>query len=168
MRKWGSEEVKKIEVLMVCRANICRSPMAEALLAWHLRRAGLQRRVRVDSAGTHVARGGERPDARALRAVASLGADAGRIRSRALLADDFERHDHLVALDGGNHEHLRRSCPPELSHKLHLLLEFAPETGLVEVPDPYFGNQAGFERVLELVNAGTAGLLLWLRRQHGF
>ncbi len=159
--------MKKVSVLMVCTANICRSPMAEALLRLHAERAGLRRRLQVHSAGTQVKRGGgERPDARAVKAAASLGADASRIRSRALRSQDFERHDYIVAMDAGHREHLEQACPVEFVPKLHLLLDFAPETGLIEVPDPYFGNYAGFERVLGLVDAGVAGLLLQLRARH--
>ncbi|HMV71475.1 MAG TPA: low molecular weight protein-tyrosine-phosphatase [Pseudomonadales bacterium] len=159
--------MKKVSVLMVCTANICRSPMAEALLRLHAERAGLRRRLQVQSAGTQVKRGGERSDARAVKAAASLGADASRIRSRALRSDDFERHDYIVAMDAGHRARLEQVCPVEFAPKLHLLLEFAPETGLIEVPDPYFGNYAGFERVLGLLDAGVAGLLLQLRARHG-
>lgn len=155
--------MKKLSVLMVCTANICRSPMAEALLRLRLEQAGLQRRVRVQSAGIQVQRGGARADARAQKAVASLGADASRIRSSALQEADFARHDYIVGMDAGHRDHLQHRCPAEFVPRVHLLLEFAPETGEIEVPDPYFGNFAGFERVLGLIDAGVNGLLLQLR-----
>ena len=62
-------------------------------------------------------------------------------------------------MDQQNLDNLRRLCPPEHQHKLHLLLAFAPALGQQEVPDPYYGNAAGFERVLDLCEAGVSGLL---------
>jgi protein-tyrosine phosphatase len=151
--------VKKLSILMVCTANICRSPMAEGLLLLHAGRAGLGKALVVQSAGTHVKLGGQRPDARAQRAAASLGADLGRLRSRQVQGRDFIRHDLILGMDAGNKRYLLEACPAEHTHKVALLLDFAPETGTGEVPDPYFGNYVGFERVLELLEAGVAGLL---------
>lgn len=157
--------MKKLSILMVCTANICRSPMAEGLLLLHAGRAGLGRAVVVQSAGTHVGLGGQRPDARAQRAAASVGADLSRMRSRQVQARDFAQHDYILGMDGNNRRYLLEACPAEHAHKLALLMDFAPETGLAEVPDPYFGNYAGFERVLELLEAGVAGLLRHVQSQ---
>ena len=85
-----------------------------------------------------------------------------RQRSRQLLDADFERFDLLIAMDRQNLDNLRRQCPPEHQHKLHLLLEFAPQLDVDEVPDPYYGNVAGFERVLDLCESGVSGLLAHL------
>ena len=150
---------------MVCTANICRSPMAEGLLLLHAGRAGLGRAIVVQSAGTHVGRGGQRPDARAERAAASVGADLGRMRSRQVQGRDFVRHDLILGMDDSNRRYLLEASPAEHAHKLALLMDFAPETGVTEVPDPYFGNYAGFERVLALLEAGVDGLLRRIREE---
>ena len=155
--------MKKLSILMVCTANICRSPMAEGLLLLHAERGGLGKAIVVQSAGTHVKLGGQRPDARAQRAAASVGADVGRMRSRQVQGRDFIRHDLILGMDAGNRRYLLQACPAEHAHKVALLMDFAPETGTAEVPDPYFGNYAGFERVLELLEAGVAGLLRHLQ-----
>ena len=144
---------------MVCRANICRSPMAEGLLLLRAEREGLGKLLVVESAGTHVRLGGQRPDARAQRAVAGRGADISRLRSRQIQGKDFARHDLILGMDDTNRRYLLQACPAEHSDKVALLLGFAPEAGLEEVPDPYFGNYAGFERVLELLEASVTGLL---------
>ena len=157
--------VKKLSILMVCTANICRSPMAEGLLLLHAGRGGLGKALVVQSAGTHVRRGGQRPDARAHRAASTAGADLSRMRSRQVQARDFVRHDLILGMDGSNRRHLLEACPAEHAHKVALLMDFAPETGTAEVPDPYFGNYAGFERVLELLEAGVAGVLQHLQGQ---
>ncbi len=151
---------------MVCTANICRSPMAEGLLLLRAGRAGLGKTIVVQSAGTHVKLGGQRPDARAQRAAASVGADVGKLRSRQVQDWDFARHDLILGMDAGNKRYLLEVCPSEHAHKVALIMDFAPEAGVVEVPDPYFGNYAGFERVLELLEAGVAGLLRHLQSRN--
>ncbi len=146
-------------VLFVCMANICRSPMALAVArqkadAWRLARA-----FDFDSAGTHARRGGERPDPRVAAVLANSPYTLGKTRSRQVTAQDFERFNLIVTMDQTNLVALRGMCPPQYEDKLHLLLEFAPELGLQEVPDPYYGNLAGFEHVLGLCEAGVQGLI---------
>ncbi|MBI5257378.1 MAG: low molecular weight phosphotyrosine protein phosphatase [Burkholderiales bacterium] len=150
---------------MVCLGNICRSPTAEAVLRTKLAKAGLERHVEVGSAGTHGERGGA-PDARAVAAAARRGYDLSRIRSRRLVVKDFERFDLLLAMDLDNLEHLSNQCPPGEHHRLGLLLEMgAPSLGLREVPDPYYGAPAGFERVLDLIEPACEGLVVSLQRR---
>ena len=146
-------------VLFVCMANICRSPMALAVARQKADAWGLAKVFDFDSAGTHARRGGERPDPRVAAALANSPYTLGKTRSRQAIAPDFERFNLIVAMDQGNLAALRVMCPPQHQDKLHLLLEFAPELGLHEVPDPYYGNLAGFERVLGLCEAGVQGLI---------
>ena len=113
---------------------------------------------RLDSAGTHV-QGAKRMDARAQAVLLKHQYTPGKTRSRQVAAQDFERFDLILAMDEANLAALKRLCPAPLQHKLRLLLSFAPELGVTEVPDPYFGDLAGFERVLTLVEAGIRGLL---------
>jgi protein-tyrosine phosphatase len=150
------------KILMVCMANICRSPMARAVAQQLVRDAGRAAAFEFDSAGTHAQHAGERPDPRARSVLSSRHYAIHNARSRRVTARDFERFDLILAMDENNLAMLQRQCPPHQQHKLRLLLAFAPELGITEVPDPYFGDLAGFERVLDLCEAGVRG---WLKRQ---
>lgn len=157
--------MNRTHVLMVCLGNICRSPTAEGVLRTKLQRAGLDRRVDVASAGTHGERGSV-PDARAVAAAARRGYDLSRIRSRRLTDKDFERFDLVLAMDLENLDHLMTQCPATHHDRLGLLLELgAPSLGLREVPDPYYGAPAGFERVLDLIEPACDGLIDTLQRR---
>lgn len=146
-------------VLMVCMGNICRSPTAEGVLRHKLAQVGLRERVRVDSAGTISAHAGEEPDARAQTHAARRGYVLGGLRARQVRADDFERFDLILAMDLDNLAWLREACPAPLRSKLRLLMSYAPQLGRNEVPDPYYGGPAGFDAVLDLVEAACDGLL---------
>lgn len=154
-------------VLMVCMGNICRSPTAEAVLRAKLQRAGLAERIGVDSAGTHGYHSGEGPDPRAMRAAAQRGYDLSRLRARPVQAADYERFDWILAMDEVNLAWLRHKAPAAAHPRLGLLLSHAAPALLQgadpEVPDPYFGPAAGFERVLDLVEAACDGLVERLR-----
>jgi len=158
--------LRKVSVLMVCTANICRSPMAAGLMVLHAERAGLARSLVVHSAGTHVRVGGQKPDARALRAAAAVGVDLGRARSRQLEPKDYERHDYLIGMDERHRSFLLGHCPANEAYKVALVMDFALDAAAPEVPDPYFGNYAGFERVLALLDSGVQGLLRHIRERH--
>lgn len=146
-------------VLMVCMGNICRSPTAEGVLRHQLRQAGLEGRVLVDSAGTHGYHVGSPPDERSCEHALARGYDLSAQRARRVRPADFERFDLLLAMDWQNLELLQDECPPQLRSKLRRLMEFAPP-GLGEVvADPYHGGEAGFERVLDQIEAACRGLL---------
>ncbi|MBK6850185.1 MAG: low molecular weight phosphotyrosine protein phosphatase [Burkholderiales bacterium] len=153
-------------VLMVCMGNICRSPTAEAVLRHRLQRAGLSG-IEVDSAGTHAGHIGHQPDDRAIAHAGRRGYELAHLRARRVRGDDFEAFDLVVAMDDDNLESLQQICPPEAAHKLVLLLDFAPQADQPQVPDPYYGGPAGFERVLDLVELGCDGLLQYLQSQQG-
>jgi len=121
--------------------------------------AGLSQQLKFDSAGTHAHHLGERPDSRAQATLTRHGYDVGRNRSRRITPHDFQHFDLILAMDGSNLADLRRLCPPEHSSKLRLFLDFAVDLNETEVPDPYYGNAQGFERVLELCEAGIKGFI---------
>ncbi len=155
----------ELSVLMVCMGNICRSPLAEAVLRDKLLRAGLGQRVRVDSAGTHSDRGSP-PDPRAIKAGAVRGLDLSGLRSRRIEAADFERFDLLLAMDEDNLATLQDLCPAPLHSRVQLLLTASPRSdGKREVPDPYYGSTEGFEHVLDLMAPAIAAISLRLQRQ---
>lgn len=150
-------------ILMVCTANICRSPMAQ-MVGTHLAlRAGMAKQVRFDSAGTQASRLSEPADPRAKSTLAKRDYPTGKTRSRRITPSDFARFDLILAMDQSNLNDLREICPPEHLNKLRLLLDFAPELEVREVPDPYYGGPAGFDRVLELCEIAANGLLEHIR-----
>ncbi|MDT8407061.1 MAG: low molecular weight protein-tyrosine-phosphatase [Methylococcales bacterium] len=151
-----------IRVLFVCMGNICRSPTAEGVFARLVKEQGLETVIEIDSAGTHAYHIGEQPDHRAQQAALARGIELHHLRARKVTYGDFEDFDYLLAMDDDNLAILRSACPEALRHKLHLLLDFAPETGVRAVPDPYYGGAQGFEQVLDLVEAGGRGFLAFL------
>jgi protein-tyrosine phosphatase len=153
-------------VLFVCLGNICRSPTAEAVMARLVADAGLEDAIELDSAGTGAWHVGSAPDERAAAAAARRGI-AMRGTARQVAAEDFERFDLLLAMDGENLRALRALAPhAEARAKVRLLREFDPASAgaaSLDVPDPYYGAGDGFDRVLDLVEAACAGLLAELR-----
>jgi protein-tyrosine phosphatase len=150
-------------VVFVCMGNICRSPTAHGVFREKLRLAGLADRVHVDSAGTHNYHPGEPPDPRSQRHARRRGYDLSDLRARCLRPADFEQADLLLVMDDANLTATRAACPPAHQAKLHKLVSFCRVQRGDEVPDPYYGGEAGFERVLDLVEDACDGLLDHLR-----
>lgn len=149
---------KEISVLFVCMGNICRSPTAEGVFRHHAGEAGLSDRVFIDSAGTHAYHVGEPPDRRAVAAAERRGVSLRDLRARRVTDADFDRFDYIIAMDEDNAARLREQGAAEHHSKVRLFLEFS-SCGEQEVPDPYYGGAAGFERVLDLVEDASRGLL---------
>ena len=150
-------------VLFVCMGNICRSPTVEGVFRAVVSRELPDFHVEIDSAGTHGYHVGEPPDPRAQRAAQRRGIDLSSLRARRVTAEDFERFDLVLAMDPLNVAALEELCPPEQRARIRLLLEFAPEAGRSDVPDPYYGGSNGFEYVLDLAEQASKGLLIHLR-----
>ncbi len=148
-------------ILFFCMGNICRSPTAEGVMRAKLVAGGLD--VDVDSAGTHGYHVGAPPDERSQEHAARRGYDLSPLRARRLVAEDFERFDLVLGMDDDNLAHAARLCPPAQRHRLKLLMSYAPQAGNPHVPDPYYGGEAGFEDVLDLVEAACDGLIAALR-----
>jgi protein-tyrosine phosphatase len=139
--------------------NICRSPAAEGVTRTLLAKLGGTELAELDSAGTHDYHVGAPPDLRMQKAAARRGHNLADLRARQVSAADFAHFDLVLAMDRDNLQRLLERCPPEQRSKLRLFLEYAPEQGIDEVPDPYYGGAAGFERVLDLVEAAASGLI---------
>lgn len=150
-------------VLMVCMGNICRSPTAHGVLAHMVAQAGLQAQIEVDSAGTHGYHVGAPPDDRAQIHAARRGYDLSAQRARRLTAQDFSDFDLVLVMDAANEADAAVLCPPAQRHKLQRLTAYASHHRASEVPDPYYGGNAGFERVLDLCEDACAGVLRALR-----
>ncbi|MEK7245591.1 MAG: low molecular weight protein-tyrosine-phosphatase [Pseudomonadota bacterium] len=155
-----------IRVLFVCLGNICRSPTAEGVFRARVARAGLAHAIATDSAGTHDYHIGDPPDSRARAAAKRRGVDISDLRGRQATREDFVRFDYVLAMDRANLRHLAQLCPKGAEPRLRLLLEFALGVDRDEVPDPYYGGEAGFERVLDLTEAAAEGLLAHILSSH--
>jgi protein-tyrosine phosphatase len=148
----------KASVLFVCMGNICRSPTAEGVFRHYVTEAGLDDLVEIDSAGTHAYHVGEPPDRRAQQAAERRGFKLADIRARRVAPEDFERFHYIVAMDRDNLVLLHEQADAAYRDRIRLFLDFGsgPET---EVPDPYYGGATGFERVLDLIEDASRGLL---------
>ena len=155
-----------VRVLFVCLGNICRSPTAEGVFRSVVERAGLLEHIEIDSAGTHAYHVGAPPDARATQAARRRGVELSGLRGRQALRGDIERFDYILAMDEENHSNLMAICPAGLEAKVQFFLQYAPARPEREVPDPYFGGDAGFERVLDMIEDASEGLLAHIRQRH--
>lgn len=153
-----------LRVLLVCMGNICRSPMAEGVVRHRLARQSAPARIFVDSAGTHGYHVGAPPDPRARAAAARRGISIDQLRARQVGAADFSHFDMLLAMDRENLEFLHGIAPAGQASKARLLLEYSRSQRGADVPDPYYGGNAGFERVLDLVEEAADGLVAELLR----
>jgi len=142
--------------------NICRSPTAEGVFRHLVEKEGLASQIKTDSAGTHAYHVNEPPDRRARAAAERRGISLENIRARRVHDEDFERFDFVIAMDHDNLSALVEQSDPEHHRKIRLFLEFSSGHE-DEVPDPYYGGAAGFERVLDLVEDASRGLLETLR-----
>lgn len=152
-----------MKILFVCLGNICRSPSAEAVFRAIAAREAPELAFEIDSAGTAGYHIGDAPDARSQEAARRRGYDMTALRARIVESGDFERFDLILAMDSNNLEILRKRAPAAYRERVKLFLEFAPDCGLDEVPDPYYGGPSGFEQVLDLVEEASRGLLVHLK-----
>ncbi len=154
-----------IRVLFVCMGNICRSPMAEGVFQKLLEQSGLADQVLIDSAGTHAYHVGKSPDPRAIRTASERGIDLGRLRARQVERGDFEEFDLVLVMDEHNYDTLVFTCAKQHQHKLDYLLDYAPHLGTRNLPDPYYGGEIGFDRVMDMIEDACEGLLRHLQTQ---
>lgn len=145
------------DFLMVCLGNICRSPVVAEVVRQRFAAAG--RRVVVDSCGTGGWHVGHGADARMCVAARAAGYDLSVHRARQLDIGDFERFQRVFAMDHANLRHLTAACPPSLHGRLALFLPAAGVLEVDEVPDPYYGSDEDFRRVIALAERGADGLL---------
>ena len=153
----GGSPAVPTSVLFVCLGNICRSPLAEAAFRLEAERLGLD--VAVDSAGTGGWHAGEPPDPRAQAVAARHGAGIGHLRARQVRDEDFERFDHIVALDRDNLVALRTMRPEGSRARLSLLLDHVPGREGEAVADPYYGHEGHFDVAWKDVVDGARALV---------
>ncbi len=158
--------MKQVSVLFICMGNICRSPTAHGVFRALVEREGLSDSIVTDSAGTIAYHVGEPPDRRARETAVKRGIDLSDLRARKAISEDFERFDYLMAMDRDNYRDLMTICPSGYEDRLHLFMDFAPQRPEKEVPDPYYGGVAGFDRVFDMVEEASRGLLDHILQQH--
>ncbi|AXO68310.1 Putative low molecular weight protein-tyrosine-phosphatase [Rhizobium rhizogenes] len=150
--------MKHTTVLFVCMGNICRSPLAEGILAHLADAEGMSRQITVDSAGTGGWHAGDAPDPRSIAVARRHGVDISRQRARQVASADFESFDLILAMDENNLASLLQSSPQGHRHKIHLFMEYAAGRRK-NVPDPYYGAEDGFLDVYNMLLAGCRSLL---------
>jgi len=163
MKRWKTTAPPGASVLFVCMGNICRSPTAEGVFRDVAGRSGLGEVLHIDSAGTGDWHVGAAPDRRAIAAARRRGYDLSALRARQVEPADFARFGWILAMDRQNLRALEALRPPEFPGHVGLLLAVAPDLGVDEVPDPYYGGPEGFENVLDLVEQASMALLTRVR-----
>ena len=149
-----------LSVLFICTGNICRSPTAEGVFRKLVEREGLSEHIQIDSAGTHGYHVGDSPDARAQEFAKKRGYDLSEQRARQFSREDCKHFDYILVMDEANYQIVHPQCP-----KAQKFLVYAPEVKEEDVPDPYYGGDKGFERVLDMVEAASEGLLAHIRQE---
>ena len=148
-----------LKILFICTGNICRSPTAEGIFSEQLKIAGLEEKVIIDSAGTHASFEGSPPDNNAQEALKSKGIDISHQRSRKITLQDYDYFDLLLVADHFNEANLLAESGSLNRHKIKMLMSYAPELGVTEIPDPYGGGTQGFNIALKMIERACSGLL---------
>lgn len=154
--------MEKVRVLFVCMGNICRSPTAQGVFEHHVRQSGSHTWIQIDSAGTHAYHIGSAPDQRSQAAARERGIDLSSQRARQVQASDFDEFDYILAMDSANLSDLQRQAKSQQRAEIRLLMEYATLWNEREVPDPYYGGTRGFEKVLDMIEDASKGLLAHL------
>ena len=144
--------------------NICRSPTAEGVFTHLIKEKKLQDFFEIDSAGTHAYHIGEAPDLRSQKAARERGIELSHLRGRQVIFGDFADFDYLLAMDDENYHNLISACPVNFQNKIKYFLDYAPQLNTREVPDPYYGGEFGFEKVLDMVEEAADGFLTALQK----
>lgn len=157
------KQEKPIRVVFVCAGNICRSPMAEAVFRHLVQTARLSSHFEIASAGTGDWHVGERPHPGTQAVLQRHGIPlANEKRAQHLGRDNLEEYDYIIVADEENLRDVQHMWNPQHG-ELRRLLEFAPQAGMLDVPDPYYTG--GFDRVYDLVLIGCQGLLDYIRQK---
>lgn len=155
-----------VNVLFVCMGNICRSPTAEGVFRLLVLEQGLEDEVLIDSAGILDYHTGEAPDIRSQSTALRHGINLSAQRARQVEVGDFERFHYVLGMDLDNMRQLEALCPPPYENRVRLLCEYSDSGLHSEVPDPYYGEGDGFEKVFKIVREASEGLLREIIQTH--
>jgi 3-deoxy-manno-octulosonate cytidylyltransferase (CMP-KDO synthetase) len=160
-----AEPQRQLRLAFVCMGNLCRSPLSEAVARREAERRGLGRFVQVGSRGTHAASSGPRADLRVQALARAQRLDLSQHRARRLSGQDFLDFDLLLAHDDENLAYMQAGCPPELRQRVQRLMDFARDSGHVDVPDPYHGDHEDFMIAYQRIVLGVRGLFDWIEQR---
>jgi len=156
-----------IKVLFVCLGNICRSPLAEGIFQHQVRKAGLDNKILVASAGTSGWHIGDPPDPRSIEVARENGIHLDSVGRKAI-NEDFAAFDYIIAMDQSNYAHLK-AMPGSFDHdaaKLFLMRDFDEIGKGQDVPDPYYGGDDGFRKVFTMLDRSCHNLLAEIKTNH--
>jgi protein-tyrosine phosphatase len=146
-------------ILFVCTANICRSPIAEAVMRKHLADRGGLERFELDSAGTHDMHVGKPPSPLAIERAGLRGYELAHLVARQVSAGDFEHFDLLLGMSSEHVAGLRKIAPTRCKHKIELFLEYGERFHGKSIPDPYGGTAKDYDTVIDMIEDGCVGLV---------
>lgn len=156
----------KTRILFVCLGNICRSPLAEAIFKHKIRAKKIAHLVEADSCGTANYHVGDTPDPRTIKNALKNGVVIDHL-GRQLSARDLEAYDFILAMDRSNHTNiLRLSNATDHAHKIRLMRSYDINPSDDEVPDPYYGDEAGFQNVFEILSHSIDSFIEFLEKEH--
>ena len=146
----------KTKILMVCLGNICRSPLAEGILKSKVN----SEYVLVESAGTGGWHAGEQPDPRSMAIARQYGLDISDQRARKFSTYDFERYDLIFVMDNSNYRDVVRLANSDSEkEKVQLILDEIFPGENVDVPDPYYGGDQGFDNVFKMLDEACENIV---------
>ena len=153
-----------LKVLFVCMGNICRSPAAEGIFRKLVNDAKLDDKISIDSAGTLDYHTGELPDIRMRKHASQRGYNLDSRARQFNPKKDFEVFDYIIVMDDDNYSDIIRLDTKKLyGNKIIKMTNFCSDKNVKEVPDPYNGGNAGFEKVLDILEDSTKHLLEKIR-----
>ena len=147
-----------MHILVVCTANICRSPTGEGVLRKLIADAGLTSDILVASAGTKAGSGSP-PDVRSRLLAEVKGYSLQGISSRPLILRDYRDFDLILAMDAKHHKDMRMDCPLDHMDKIKFFMDFTSGQGGTSVPDPFYGEDKDFALAFDLIEQGAKGLI---------
>ncbi len=153
-----------IGILFVSMGGICRAPMAAGVFRVFARRGRIEHLFDVASAGTFDGHVGQPPSLLACEVARGRGYEIGGERVRVLRGDDLARYDHGLAMDRSTLAAMRWMAPAGCLDRPQLLMRHAPQAGATDIADPYGGTMADYERALDLIEKGCAGLMMTVVR----